>query len=97
MVHSQVGGVMSLQVQALGLQVFPQQAPTMQRTRTRRSGSIGMTSGGGVEMGPSGSDGQTRLIVGNVAAGREGQKRSTRLMDGQVTGMRVLTRSRVKS
>ena len=30
MVHSQVGGVMSLQVQALGLQVFPQKAPTMQ-------------------------------------------------------------------
>ena len=35
MVHSQVGKlilleVMSLQVQALGLQVFPQEAPTMQ-------------------------------------------------------------------
>ena len=43
-----------------------------------------MTSGGGVEMGLSGSDGQTKLIVGNVAAGRKGQKRSTRLMGGQV-------------
>ena len=45
-------------------------------------------------VGPSGCDGQPRLNVGQVAArggekmvglsGREGQKRSTSLMEGQV-------------
>ena len=50
-------------------------------------------------VGPSGCDGQTRLIDGQVAArggekmvgpsGCEGQKRSTSLMDGQVAPLGV--------